>query len=93
MLIGYARVSNDDEQSNALQLRVLNAAGCARNALARALFFNRLGEMRDRTFENPIYRASGVNLLVSAVILWRTRYDEALIADLAERGRPMPGRS
>ena len=26
--------------------------GEARNALARAIFFNRLGEMRDRSFEN-----------------------------------------
>ena len=26
--------------------------GEARNALARAVFFNRLGEMRDRSFEN-----------------------------------------
>lgn len=44
--------------------------GEARNALARAIFFNRLGEVRDRTFENQAYRASGLNLLVSAVILW-----------------------
>ena len=36
--------------------------GEARNALARAVFFNRLGEMRDRTFENQRYRASGLNL-------------------------------
>jgi TnpA family transposase len=59
--------------------------GEARNALARALFFNRLGEMRDRSFENQIYRASGLNLLVSAVILWNTRYLEAAVADLAGR--------
>jgi TnpA family transposase len=26
--------------------------GEAKNALARAVFFNRLGEMRDRSFEN-----------------------------------------
>src|SRR3546814_2429433 len=38
--------------------------GEARNALARAIFFNRLGEMRDRSFENQAYRASGLNLLV-----------------------------
>jgi hypothetical protein len=36
--------------------------GEARNALARAVFFNRLGEMRDRSFENQLYRASGLNL-------------------------------
>ncbi|KAJ8136173.1 hypothetical protein OY671_010614, partial [Metschnikowia pulcherrima] len=33
--------------------------GEARNALARALFFNQLGESRDRRFENQSYRASG----------------------------------
>ncbi len=31
--------------------------GEARNALARALFFNRLGELRDRQFENQAFRA------------------------------------
>ena len=36
--------------------------GEARNALARALFFHRHGEIRDRTFENQRYRASGLNL-------------------------------
>jgi TnpA family transposase len=37
--------------------------GEARNALARAVFFNRQGELRDRTFENQRYRASGLNLV------------------------------
>ncbi len=37
--------------------------GEARNALARAVFFNRLGELRDRTFENQRHRASGLNLV------------------------------
>ncbi|WP_228709064.1 Tn3 family transposase [Klebsiella pneumoniae] len=35
--------------------------GEARNALARAVFFNRLGEIRDRSFEQQRYRASGLN--------------------------------
>ncbi|NEU14985.1 Tn3 family transposase [Methylobacterium sp. BTF04] len=48
--------------------------GEARNALARAIFFCQLGELRDRTFENQAYRASGLNLVVAAVILWNTRY-------------------
>ena len=39
--------------------------GEARNALARAVFFHRLGEIRDRTFENQRYRASGLNLAVA----------------------------
>jgi hypothetical protein len=33
--------------------------GEAKNALARAVFFNRLGELRDRTHENQRHRASG----------------------------------
>jgi TnpA family transposase len=48
--------------------------GEARNALARAVFFHRLGEIRDRTFENQRYRASGLNLAVTAIILWNTVY-------------------
>ena len=38
------------------------------------MFFNRLGELRDRTFENQRYRASGLNLVVAAIILWNTVY-------------------
>lgn len=60
--------------------------GEARNALARAIFFNRLGEMRDRSFENQVFRASGLNLLVSAIILWNTRYLEAAFVELASQG-------
>ena len=48
--------------------------GEAKNALARAVFFNRLGEIRDRSFENQRYRASGLNLVVAAIILWNTVY-------------------
>jgi len=48
--------------------------GEARNALARAVFFHRLGEVRDRSFENQRHRASGLNLLCAAIILWNTVY-------------------
>ena len=43
--------------------------GEAKNALARAVFFNRLGELRDRSFENQRYRASGLNLVVAAIVV------------------------
>ena len=43
--------------------------GEARNAFARAVFFNRLGEMRDRSFENQQYRASGLNMFTAAIVL------------------------
>jgi TnpA family transposase len=48
--------------------------GESRNSLARAVFIHRLGEIRDRTFENQKHRASGLNLIVTAIILWNTRY-------------------
>ena len=39
--------------------------GEARNALARAVFFNRQGDARDRSFENQRYRASCRTVLKS----------------------------
>jgi TnpA family transposase len=60
--------------------------GEARNALARAVFFNRLGEMRDRSFENQRYRASGLNLVTAAIVLWNTVYLERAIQAIKSRG-------
>jgi TnpA family transposase len=56
--------------------------GEARNALARAVFFYRLGELRDRSFEQQRYRASGLNLVTAAIVLWNTVYLERSIAAL-----------
>ena len=58
--------------------------GEARNSLARAVFIHRLGEIRDRTYENQQHRASGLNLLVTAIILWNTRYLESAVAALRQ---------
>ena len=58
--------------------------GESRNSLARAVFIHRLGEIRDRTYENQQHRASGLNLLVTAIILWNTRYLERAIAALRQ---------
>jgi hypothetical protein len=60
--------------------------GEARNALARAVFFNRLGELRDRTYENQRHRACGLNLVVAAIVLWNTVYLELAIGALRQRG-------
>ena len=60
--------------------------GEARNALARAIFFYRLGEIRDRSFESQVYRASGLNLLIAAIILWNTRYLEQAFVQLGRQG-------
>lgn len=64
--------------------------GEARNALARAVFFNRLGELRDRTFENQRYRASGLNLVVAAIILWNTVYLSRAVDQIRAEGHDLP---
>jgi TnpA family transposase len=61
--------------------------GEAKNALARAVFFNRLGELRDRSFENQRYRASGLNLVVAAITLWNTVYLDRAISALRDDGQ------
>ena len=64
--------------------------GEARNALARAVFFNRLGELRDRTFENQRHRASGLNLATAAIILWNTVYLDQAVQHLRGQGADVP---
>lgn len=64
--------------------------GEAHHALKRAVFFHRLGEIRDRTFENQSYRASGLNLAVAAIILWNTVYLGRAVDELRSRGENLP---
>jgi TnpA family transposase len=66
--------------------------GEQQNALRRAVFFNRVGEIRDRSYENQRHRASGLNLLVAAIVLWNTVYLQRAVDDLSRRGyHPTPG--
>ncbi len=60
--------------------------GESRHALARAVFFHRLGELRDRTAEAMAYRASGLNLVVNAIILWNTTYLARTVHYVREQG-------
>lgn len=64
--------------------------GESRNALARAVCFHRLGRIRDRTPENQQHRASGLNLVVAAIILWNTVYMERAIKGLRAQGEHVP---
>lgn len=58
--------------------------GESRNSLARAVFIHRLGDIRDRTYENQQHRMSGLNLVITAIILWNTRYLERAVATLRQ---------
>jgi len=59
--------------------------GEARNALARAVFLCRLGEIRDRSFEQQRYRASGLTLVTAAIALWNTVYIERAVQALKDQ--------
>jgi TnpA family transposase len=75
-------------QSPGLRRRVqvgLNK-GEARNGLARAVCLNRLGEIRDRSYEDQRYRASALNLVVAAIILWNTVYLAEAVEILKQQG-------
>ncbi len=71
-----------------LRRRVLSNLnkGEAKSARARAVFCNRLGELRDRSFENQRSRASGLNPVVAAIVLWQTTYLERAVAALTAHG-------
>jgi TnpA family transposase len=43
--------------------------------------------LRDRSFENQRYRASGLNLVVAAIVLWNTVYLGRAIHGLREQGQ------
>ncbi len=62
--------------------------GEARNALARAVCFYRLGETHDRSFEQQRYRASGLNLVTAAIVPWNTVYPERAASALRGTGEP-----
>lgn len=51
------------------------------------MFFYRLGEIRDRSFEQQRYRASGLNLVTATIVLWNTVYLERATGALHSHGQ------
>lgn len=64
--------------------------GEAQNALKRAIFFHRTGRIRDQGLQAQAHRASALNLVAGAIILWNTTYLEAVMRHLEQQGRPVP---
>lgn len=64
--------------------------GESRHALARAVFLHQLGELRNRIAETMAYRASGLNLVVNAIILWNTVYLSRAVHFVREQDAIIP---
>ena len=63
--------------------------GEARNSLARAVAFHRLGRFRDRGLENQQTRAAALNLVTAAIILFNCRYLGRAVDEMRRRGSPI----
>ena len=48
------------------------------------------GRITDRTFENQSYRASGLNLVIAAIVYWNTVYMERAVGHLRSTGVAVP---
>ncbi len=53
--------------------------GEAMNGLARAIFFGKQGELRERTMQSQLKKASALNLIINAINIWNTLYLEKAI--------------
>lgn len=79
----------DNPEQRRRATRELNK-GEAENALKRAVFFHRIGRVRDRSVESQANRASGLNLVSAAIVLWNTTYLQLACEALALRGERPP---
>jgi hypothetical protein len=46
-----------------------------------------LGEIRDQSYENQRYRASGLTLITADIVLWNTVYLDRAITAIKEHGQ------
>lgn len=56
--------------------------GEAMNALARAIFFGKRGELRERELQDQLQRASSLNILINSISIWNTTYLQKAINHL-----------
>lgn len=60
--------------------------GEAMNGLARAVFFGKQGELRERDLQDQLQRASALNILINAISIWNTVYLEKAVEYKREYG-------
>lgn len=64
--------------------------GEAQNALKRAIFLHRTGRIPDHGLQAQGHRASVLNLVASAIVLWNTTYLEAAMRHIDRQSRLVP---
>lgn len=64
--------------------------GEQRHALTQAICTFRQGRIADRSHEAQQYRASGLNLVVAAIVWWNSTYMADAVAHLRASGEPVP---
>jgi hypothetical protein len=67
------------------RVREIMNKGELRKDLARSVCLYWLGEIRDRTYDGQCHRASGLNSVTAAIILWNRVYLDRTIIALRER--------
>lgn len=60
--------------------------GEAMNALARAIFFGKHGELRERALQDQLQRASALNLIIN-ISIWNTVYLSQAIEHMKKIGK------
>jgi TnpA family transposase len=75
----------DDENYRRRILVQLNR-GEARHMLARAVFYGKLGELRQRYRQGQEDQLSALGLVVNVIVLWNTIYMEAALRQLRQEG-------
>lgn len=58
--------------------------GEAMNGFARAIFFGKRGEFRERELQDQLQRASALNILINAISIWNTTYLKKAIDHLKQ---------
>jgi hypothetical protein len=55
--------------------------------LARAIFFGKRGEFRERGIQDQLQRASALNIIINAISVWNTVYLSEAVKLLKEKGQ------
>ncbi len=72
------------------EMQVSLNKGEASTNLRKAVFFHRLGQIRDRAYESQLHGAGCLSLLVAAIVLWNSRYLSEAVVALRRHGYDVP---